>query len=54
MCDFIKELGYETIPMGGYKNLIIEYIPRGTMFCICEYDGYETIETPETLGMTIA
>ena len=54
MCDFIKGLGYETVPMGGYKNLTIEYISKGTMFCICEYDGDETIETPETLGMTVA
>lgn len=54
MHEFLKTLGYGNVYMGGYDDLIIQYIPRGTMFCIHEYDGSESIETPETLGMTMA
>lgn len=54
MCTYIESLGYAYPYMGGYKNLRLEFIPRGTMFCIHEYDGRESIETPETMCMMIA
>ena len=54
MCKFLESLGYEDIYMGGYKSLTIQYIPRGTMFCIHEYDGSESIETPKTMRMMMA
>lgn len=54
MCDFVESLGYSRPYMGGYGQLRLEFIPRGTMFCIHEYDGAESIETPETMCMMIA
>lgn len=54
MCDYIENLGYARPYMGGYENLRLEFIPRGTMFCIHEYDGAESVETPETMCMMIA
>lgn len=54
MRDYIESLGYRRPYMGGYDDLCLEFIPRGTMFCIHEYDGAESIETPETMCMMIA
>lgn len=54
MCDYIESLGYKIPYMGGYIDLELEFVPRGTMFCIHEYDGAESIETPETMCMMIA
>lgn len=54
MADYIENLGYNRPYMGGYGNLELEFIPRGTMFCIHEYDGAESIETPESMCMMIA
>lgn len=54
MCEFIASLGYNKPYMGGYGGLTLEFIPRGTMFCIHEYDGAESIETPDTMCMMIA
>ena len=54
MANFVESLGYSRPYMGGYDSLRIEYIPRGYMFCIYEYDGSESIETPETMCMMIA
>ena len=51
MCDYIVSLGYDEPYMGGYGRLGLEFIPRGTLFCIHEYDGAESIETPETMCM---
>lgn len=51
MCDYIVSLGYDEPYMGGYDSLGLEFIPRGTLFCIHEYDGAESIETPETMCM---
>lgn len=54
MCDYIESLGYRRPYMGGYNDLRLRFVPRGTMFCIHEYDGAESIETPETMFMMIA
>ena len=54
MANFVESLGYRKPYMGGYGSLRIEYIPRGDMFCIHEYDGSESIETPETMCMMTA
>ena len=53
MCNYIESLGYRKPYMGGYYDLKLEFIPRGTLFCIHEYDGAESIETPETMCMMI-
>ena len=54
MCDYVESLGYRRPYMGGYEDLELEFIPRGTMFCIHEYDGAESIKTPESMCMMIA
>ena len=54
MCDYVESLGYSRPYMGGYEDLELEFIPRGTMFCIHEYDGAESVETPETMFMMMA
>lgn len=54
MEEFLHTIGYSNVYMGGYNQLTIEWIPRGTMFCIHEYDGSESIETPESMCMLIA
>lgn len=54
MQTFIESLGYRSPYMGGYEDLKLVWIPRGTLFCIHEYDGNESIETPETMCMGIA
>lgn len=54
MMEYVVSLGYGKPYMGGYEDLRLEFVPRGTMFCIHEYDGNETIETPETMCMMIA
>lgn len=54
MQDFLKSIGYNNIYMGGYEQLELVFVPKGQMFCIHEYDGFETIETPESMGMIIA
>lgn len=54
MCDYLESIGYGRPYMGGYNDLRLRFIPRGTLFCIHEYDGAESIETIETMGMTMA
>lgn len=54
MEEYLNTIGYEDTYMGGYSNLELEFIPKGTMFCIHEYDGAESIKTPETMTMMIA
>lgn len=44
MSCFLEENGYHNIYMGGYENLKIKWIPKGTSFLIMEYDGSEYIE----------
>lgn len=45
MRDFIISLGYKAPYMGGYNCCKIVDVPKGTLFRIKEYDGYESIET---------
>jgi hypothetical protein len=54
MCEYVESLGYARPYMGGYDDLRLRFIPRGTMFCIHEYDGAESIETPDTMCMMMA
>lgn len=51
--QFFKSIGYEKCPyMGGFVDIVLEYVPRGTPCRISEYDGYETLETFEDAGFT--
>ena len=45
MQDFIVSLGYGKPYMGGYKQLIVKWVPVGTKFVLEEYDGSECIST---------
>lgn len=54
MQDFLESIGYDHVYMGGYAQLELVFIPKGQLFCILEHDGYESIETPESMGMIIA
>lgn len=50
----LERIGYHDVWMGGYNDLKIAWIPKGTMFYIHEYDGSESIETPKSCGMMMA
>ena len=50
----LERIGYHDVWMGGYNDLKIAWIPKGTMFYVHEYDGYEIIETLESCGMIMA
>lgn len=39
---------------GACANLIIEDLPKGTLYRITEYDGYETIETMSEVDWKVA
>ena len=54
MQDFLESIGYDNVYMGGYAQLELVFIPKGQLFCILEHDGYESIETLESMGMIMA
>lgn len=54
MCNFVVSLGYPRPYMGGYNQLELEFVSRGTMFRIDEYDGSESIETMEEMDIIVA
>lgn len=43
MHEYLSEIGYGSVYMGGYDSLQIEWLPVGTKFIIKEYDGSESI-----------
>lgn len=43
MKNFLDEIGYTDTYMGGYKDIIIEWIEKGKLFRVAEYDGSEYI-----------
>lgn len=51
---YLERIGYHDVWMGGYNDLKIAWIPKGTMFYVREYDGYESVETPESCRMIMA
>lgn len=54
MCSYVKSLGYIKPYMGGYKQLELVFVPRGTLFRIDEYDGAEALETFDNAGFIMA
>ena len=54
MKEYLNTIGYKNTFMGGYSDLELEFIPKGTMFCIHEDDGAESIKTPENMTMMMA
>ena len=45
MEELCVKLGYKRPYMGGFDDLEVVEVPKGTIFRIHEYDGYESIET---------
>lgn len=54
MCSYVKSLGYTKPYMGGYEQLELVFVPRGTLFRIDEYDGAEALETFDNAGFIMA
>lgn len=51
--NFFKSIGYDECPyMGGFDQIVLKYVPRGTPWRISEYDGFESLETFEDAGFT--
>lgn len=46
----IKNLGeeYKNVYTGGVRDLLIEWVPQGSLVRINEYDGYESVEIYDT------
>ena len=53
LIEFIEKFGAEAAS-GLFSNLKIVEIPRGTMYKIIDYDGYEDIEYKESDDWSIA
>lgn len=54
MSEFLETLGYHDVYMGGFDNLEIEWVPKGTLFRIEEYDGHESIEVFDEKSYIVA
>lgn len=50
--NFGKE--YEDVYTGGVNDLVIEWVPQGSLVRINEYDGYESVEIYSTDNYFIA
>lgn len=48
----VEEMGAEA--SGPYANLVVEKIPKGTLYMIDEYDGYESIQTRDGTEWAVA
>lgn len=53
LIEFIETHG-STMASGPYSNLIVREIPKGTLYRITEYDGYEGIETANDINWDVA
>lgn len=42
--------GYGTVYMGGFADLKVVEVPKGCLFQIHEYDGYESVEIFDEAG----
>ena len=48
-----KVFGEDHVPyMGGWDQVAVEYLTKGTPFVIEEYDGAESLKTSDALYMT--
>lgn len=46
--DWLESIGYHNVYTGGWEDIRIEWVDKGTMFRISEYDGAESLETPQS------
>lgn len=53
LIEFIEKYGSEKAS-GGCANLVVEEIPKGTLYRIDEYDGYESVEIRDETDWEIA
>lgn len=52
--EYLESIGYDNVYAGGYYQIQLEYVPKGSIFRISEYDGRELIEYQEDGGWIIA
>lgn len=53
--DNLEKIAKKEFPsafLGGVKQLKVEWLPEGTLFVIHEYDGHESVQTPDILCYT--
>ncbi len=53
LIEYIEKYGSKKAS-GMYASLCVEEIPKGTAYCIREYDGYESIEYRDKVDWEIA
>ena len=49
-----EEWGYHGVYFGGFKQIKLVWLPKGTLFRIKEYDGSESIETNDSVDWCVA
>lgn len=52
--EAFKKMGYEDVYFGGYDQIQIMWIPKGKLYRITEYDGWESIHFEDTYDWRIA
>lgn len=53
LIEYIETHGSK-MASGSYSNLVVTEIPKGTLYRINEYDGYESIETANDIYWEVA
>lgn len=53
LIEYIETHGSK-MASGDCAELIVREIPKGTLYHITEYDGFESIETIESIGWLVA
>lgn len=51
---FLESIGYHGIYTGGWDDILIHWVDKGTMFKIDEYDGAESIDLPNSKDWCVA
>lgn len=51
---FLESIGYHGVYTGGWSDIIIHWVNKGTSFKIDEYDGHESIDIPNPKDWCIA
>jgi len=52
--NLFKSWGYENVYFGGFSDVEVHWLPVGTKYNITEYDGYETLETVDSINWETA
>ena len=51
VAEYYKSVKGEEPYMGGWSDVVVEYIDEGTAFAISEYDGAESLDTVSDLTL---